>query len=142
MIELNNTYDLEFPKSVEDVYKTGIDAIMNDHKKKYTLITITLLTDEALLEINQNFLNHDYYTDIITFSYSEENEPIEAELFISSEMVASNAKKYNVTYHKELLRVIFHGCLHLCGFNDTTEEERKEMKREENFYVMKFAMKY
>lgn len=142
MIELNNTYNLELPNSVREVYKKGIEAIMIDHKKDFASITVTLLTDDALLEINQNFLKHDFYTDIITFTYSEKNEPIEAELFISADMVASNAKKYNVTYHKELLRVIFHGCLHLCGFNDYTEKEKREMKREENFYVMKYALKY
>ncbi|MCK9480173.1 MAG: rRNA maturation RNase YbeY [Bacteroidia bacterium] len=141
MIYLNNTYNLSFPASVERVYKTGIKAIMNDHKVDFSSITITMLNDSALLEINQNFLNHDYFTDIITFTYSDEDEPIEAELFISADMVESNAKKYNVSYHKELLRVIFHGCLHLCGFDDHSEEERKEMKREENFYVMKFALK-
>ena len=94
-------------------------------------IVYIFCTDECILKINNEFLQHNYYTDIITFDYSEENI-ISGELFISLDTVKTNAKKFSESFEKELLRVIIHGILHLCGQNDQTPEEQAEMTQKEN----------
>lgn len=87
--------------------------------------------DEEILRVNREFLSHDYYTDIITFDYSI-GERVGADIFISVDTVASNAREFGVPYEQELLRVIVHGLLHLCGINDKSPEERQEMEAAEN----------
>ena len=89
-----------------------------------------------MLEINKNYLNHDYYTDIITFNYVEENL-ISGDLFISVERVRENAGKFDVTFQQELYRVILHGILHLVGYDDKTFEDQTLMREKENFYLEK-----
>lgn len=88
-------------------------------------------TDAYLLNINQQYLNHDTYTDIITFDLSEDDRLI-GEIYISTERVEENAGTFGNTYADELNRVIFHGCLHLCGFKDKSPEEEQEMREKEN----------
>ena len=87
--------------------------------------------DEEILKVNRQFLNHDYYTDIITFDYSRKNR-VGGDLFISLETVESNAQELNVAYQRELLRVIVHGLLHLCGINDKLPGEREIMEENED----------
>ena len=137
-IETNNTFEFEISPEVLMTAKHGVAKIFSDYKKEEVFLTITFLTDEALLEINNEFLKHDYYTDIITFLYSEEAEPIEAELFISIERVKENAEIEKDSFEQELLRVIFHGCLHLCGLEDSTKELKTEMRRKEDEYLKMF----
>ena len=88
-------------------------------------------SDEKNLEVNRQFLQHDYYTDIITFDYTE-NGKINGDIFISVDTVKSNAEKFNVTYDNELMRVIIHGVLHLTGQNDKTPETEKVMHQKED----------
>jgi rRNA maturation RNase YbeY len=97
-------------------------------------ICIVFCDDEYLKKINVKHLNHDYYTDIITFDYSKDNE-ISGDLFISIDRVKENAKTNNVEFMNELCRVIIHGVLHLCGFNDKTTEEKTEIRQKENFFL-------
>lgn len=97
-------------------------------------ITYELMTDLALLEVNRNFLKHDYFTDIITFDLSVGNQ-ISGELLISIDRVRENAFHYNVDYELELNRVFIHGVLHLCGYGDSTKEEKKIMREKEDFYL-------
>lgn len=97
-------------------------------------ISIVLCSDRALLDINRKFLNHDYFTDIITFDYSEDGI-LSADLMISVETVADNSKSLNVKFEDELNRVIIHGILHLCGYGDKTDEEQKEMRSLEDKYL-------
>jgi probable rRNA maturation factor len=141
MIYINNTFEWSTPvtkKQVEAIAKN----ILTDYKIELYQLGVTYLTDEALLEINKEFLKHDYYTDIITFYYSENDEPLEGELFISLERVLDNAKVNHATFEEELSRVIAHGCLHLCGLKDETEDEKKIMREKENYYLDKlFHMK-
>ena len=99
--------------------------------KKVGDISYVLCTDERILEVNRQFLQHDYYTDIITFDYSEQ-DVISGDLFISLDTVKSNAEKFGESFEKELYRVIIHGILHLCGQNDKIPEEQAEMTRKEN----------
>ena len=90
--------------------------------------------DEYLKKINIQYINHSYYTDIITFDYSD-NEGLVGDVFISVERVKENAEKFKISFNKELFRVIIHGVLHLCGFNDKTEKEIKEIRRQENHFL-------
>lgn len=94
-------------------------------------ITYIFCDDEKILEVNRQFLEHDYYTDIISFDYSRPKR-ISGDMFISLDTVASNAELFNRTYREELLRVVIHGILHLCGVNDKGEGEREIMEAAEN----------
>ena len=99
-------------------------------------ISIVLCSDKYILDINKKHLQHDYYTDIITFDYSE-GDTISGDLFISVDTVAANSAKYGITVGEELMRVIIHGILHLCGYKDKKVEEEKEMRAKENHYLAK-----
>lgn len=89
------------------------------------------VSDEKLLEVNKQFLSHDYYTDIITFDYVEDNV-ISGDIYISIDRIKENAKKFNVTFDNELHRVIIHGVLHLLGYKDHNPKDEKQMRKEEN----------
>ena len=98
-------------------------------------INIILVTDERLLEINQKYLNHNFYTDIITFQSATLPDSISGELYISWDRVAENAKDLKVDLVNELSRVIVHGVLHLCGYRDKQAVEKKLMRKKEDFYL-------
>ena len=108
-----------------------IKKVAAGHGKKVGDIAYIFCNDEKILEVNREYLQHDYYTDIITFDYTEENV-ISGDLFISLDTVLSNSEQLRVQYEQELYRVIIHGILHLCGINDKGEGEREIMEREEN----------
>jgi probable rRNA maturation factor len=95
-------------------------------------------SDAYLLDINRQFLDHDYYTDIITFDLSEPNEPINAEIYISVDRVRENAGEFKTNVAFELHRVIFHGALHLCGYRDKTAAEKKIMREMEDKYLGRY----
>lgn len=95
-------------------------------------VSLIFCSDEYLLEMNKRHLNHDYYTDIITFDYTEGNL-VSGDLFISIDTVRSNADENNVLFHVELNRVVVHGVLHLIGYNDKSEAQQKEMTERENW---------
>lgn len=97
-------------------------------------ISLIICSDKYLLKINVDYLQHNYYTDIITFNYVEGNL-ISGDLFVSIDRVKENSVKYNTSWIKELYRVIFHGLLHLVGYNDKTSEEQKMMREKENLYL-------
>lgn len=92
-------------------------------------------SDEYLLRVNQDFLQHDYYTDVITFDNSEELKMILGDIFISIDRVKDNAKQNKVTTHDELCRIIIHGTLHLLGYRDKTKKAKLEMTAKEDFYL-------
>lgn len=110
--------------------KKFIKGIVQQHLPEVMQINMTYIfcDDAYLLTINQQFLQHDTYTDIITFDLSEESSVLEAEIYISVERVSENAKKYDADYNRELHRVIFHGALHLAGFKDKKKEEAAQMR--------------
>lgn len=118
--------------------KKFIQEIFKREKKKLISINYIFCTDAQLLKINKEFLSHDSYTDIITFRLSEENSPIEAEIYISAERVRDNAKQLNESFAGEFHRVIFHGALHLCGYNDKSLAEKKRMREREDYYLKLF----
>ena len=108
-----------------------IKEIIQNHEKKSGAIVFIFCDDAKILEINRQFLKGDYYTDIITFDYSEGNL-LSGDLYISIDTVKSNSEKFQTEFLEELYRVMIHGILHLCGMNDKTEEERTQMTMEEN----------
>lgn len=101
-------------------------------------INYIFCTDRALLKTNRQYLNHNYYTDIITFNLSDDSEPIRAEVYISLQRVSENAKKLKSSIKSELHRVIVHGALHLCGYNDSTEKEKGIMRKREDYYLNRY----
>lgn len=137
MIYYNNIYELELKGFNESEMERKIRDLFHDYNVSLEQLQITFLDDESLLEINKEFLQHDYYTDIITFDYSDSKDKVEGELFISVERVAENALKFKENFENEIQRVILHGCLHLCGLDDQTEIEKQEMRIKENYYLNK-----
>ena len=126
-----DTQTLKLKKSPVKKY---INLLINRELKRVGEISIVLCSDKYLLEINIEYLKHNYYTDIITFNYVEGNL-ISGDLFISVDRVKENSIVFNTGLIKELYRVIFHGILHLIGYNDKTEEEKKIMKTKEDLYL-------
>ena len=108
-----------------------IKKVAATYGKKCGDIAYIFCDDEKILEVNKEYLQHDYYTDIITFDYSE-GDTISGDLFISLDTVRSNSEQLGVEYEQELHRVIIHGILHLCGINDKGEGEREIMEAAEN----------
>jgi len=115
---------------------TWIQDTIENENKQLGEINIIFCSDEHLLKMNVEHLNHNFYTDIITFDYCEENI-ISGDLFISKNRVEENAKSFEVSFSDEINRVIIHGVLHLLGYNDKTDEEKKQMRNKENFYLDK-----
>ncbi len=99
--------------------------------KIFSSIEISFVSDEELLELNKRFLNHNYYTDILTFSYTLQ-EPFETQIIISYDRAIENAKKYKTKFEKEILRLITHGILHTVGFEDKTKTQKLKMRKLEN----------
>ncbi len=95
-------------------------------------------SDEYLLQINKDHLNHDYYTDIITFSLEEKGEPVIGEIYISIDRIKDNAISQKANLLNETLRVLFHGCLHLCGYLDKKPKDIKLMREKEDYYINQY----
>lgn len=114
-----------------EIIDNWITSVVNKNNKNVGDITYIFCSDVYLLDINKQYLNHDYYTDIITFNYCE-RDIISGDIFISIDTVRSNSETYKVSFLNELYRVIIHGVLHLIGYNDKTDNEQDEMTRQEN----------
>lgn len=126
--------DVEDGNLTDDYLIGKMNSLIENEKKVMGDISVIFCSDAYLLKINEEYLNHNYYTDIITFDYCE-NSLISGDLFISLERIADNAEKFNTSFRKELYRVIFHGLLHLVGYKDKTPDEKTEMTAKENFYL-------
>lgn len=122
---------VRFPVIKRRYTANWIKSVASFYQKKTGDITYIFCSDEKILDINKTYLDHDYYTDIITFDYSEGNV-IAGDLFISLETVRSNSEKFGTDYNEELHRVMIHGILHLCGFEDKTSRGEKLMREKEN----------
>ncbi|MBO4822028.1 MAG: rRNA maturation RNase YbeY [Prevotella sp.] len=130
MITYNND-GVKMPSIKKRPTTAWVKAVAASYGKKVGEIGYMFVDDEKILEVNREYLGHDYYTDIITFDYSE-GDTISGDIVISLDTVASNAQEQGTSYEDELYRVIIHGILHLCGINDKGPGEREVMERAEN----------
>ena len=126
-----NSVNVDIPEIDREKVSAWIYLVAAGYGLKVADISYIFCDDEKILEVNRQFLQHDYYTDIITFSYSTEHF-ISGDLFISLDTVRSNAELVGATYEEELHRVIIHGILHLCCLNDKGPGEREQMEAAEN----------
>lgn len=115
--------------------KQFIEQIFMKEEKLLKKVSIIFCSDEYLLGINQEFLKHNYYTDIITFDLSVKGNGIEAEIYISVDRLKENARKLDISFIQEIHRIIFHGVMHLCGYKDKTKEEVRLMRLKEGQYL-------
>ena len=126
------TENIKMPKLDRKAVRAWITAVAATYEgRKVGDLSYIFCNDERILEVNKEFLGHDYYTDIITFDY-DEGDVINGDLVISLDTVRTNAEKYGKEYNEELHRVIIHGILHLCGINDKGPGEREIMEAAEN----------
>lgn len=119
------------PRIDRDLLADWIEAVASSHDRIAGELTYIFCNDEKILEVNREFLKHDYFTDIITFDYTR-GRLLRGDMFISLDTVASNAELLGAAYDRELLRVIIHGVLHLCGIDDKGPGEREIMESHEN----------
>ncbi len=126
--------DVKVFRLEKTLLRNTIYSIAKDKGFRCGNINIIFCTDEFLLRMNKDYLDHDYYTDIITFDYSGKDE-ISGELYISVERVKENAANFDVKFGIELVRVIFHGILHLVGYKDKEESEQAVMREKEEYYL-------
>lgn len=125
------TDDIEMPAIKRGKTTEWIKSVAATYNKRVGNIAYIFCSDQKILEVNRQYLQHDYYTDIITFDYCEGNR-ISGDLFISLDTVRTNAEQYASNYQTELHRVIIHGILHLCGIDDKGPGEREIMEEAEN----------
>jgi len=118
--------------------KAFLKRLFKSEKKQLKNLNYIFCSDKELLKINQNFLNHNFYTDILTFDLSSYPGIIDGEIYISIERVRENANSLGLSIKSELHRVIFHGALHLCGYKDKKENEQNEMRNKEDFYLSEY----
>ncbi len=124
----------------KNVVKQFVEELFTSENKELRHLTYVFCSDEYLLQINRSFLNHDYLTDIITFDLSE-GEGMVGEIYISIDRVKDNATIHSASFTEEILRVIFHGALHLCGYKDKKKSEITIMREKEDYYLALFAQK-
>ena len=122
---------IELPNINQERITAWIKEIAAKYDRSVGSVNYIFCSDEVILKVNREFLQHDYYTDIITFDYST-SESISGDIYISLETVETNAHKYNNNFMEELHRVIIHGILHLCGVNDKSAEEEQTMRAAED----------
>lgn len=124
-------YEATFELDNEQATSDWIHQVITSEQYQVGDITYVFCNDEFLLDINQKYLQHDTYTDIISFDYRM-GKTIHGEIYISVDRVADNAKVYKVSFHNELHRVMIHGILHFLGYGDKTKQEKEAMRHKEN----------
>lgn len=124
--------EIEFKISNEEKILKWLLGIIIDSEYELEEINYIFCSDEYLHKINLEQLNHDTYTDVITFQYNDSEEAIESDIYISIDRIRENAEKFKVTFEEELHRVMVHGILHMIGYNDKSEKEEEEMREKEN----------
>ncbi len=129
--------DVEVPGFDSELFVSALGRLILNERKDAGDINVVFCSDDYLLEINKVHLDHDYYTDIITFDYCE-GPVVSGDLFISVDRVTDNASDLNVSFLEELARVIAHGALHLCGYGDKSQSESAVMRQKEDYYISFF----
>ena len=132
--------DINFKFQDKNKFKAWLKKVAE--KEGFTIgeLNYIFCSDEYLYKINLEYLDHDTYTDIITFDNSEDEIIIEGDIFISIERVKENSQTLNTVFEEELKRVIVHGLLHLCGYDDHSPEDKAEMRRLESEYILNFKL--
>ena len=133
-----NYADISFSFKNRNKLKEFLLYLFKNEQKQLEELNYIFCTDAYLLPINQNYLNHNTLTDIITFELSNPGQPIIGDVYISAERVKENSSLFNTSFTKELHRVIFHGALHLSGYKDKTKEDEALMRQKEDFYLSKY----
>ncbi len=124
--------EIDFSLPSTETTEAWISSILQSHDAAVESVNFIFCSDDYLLNVNRSYLQHDYYTDIITFDNREyDDDPLESDIFISIDRVRDNAQDRSIPFEKELHRVIIHGLLHLIGWNDKTEEEKQAMREKE-----------
>ena len=118
--------------------KQAISELFWKERREVGRINYIFCSDEYLLLINRQYLNHDYYTDIITFDLSSDPANVVSDIYVSVDRVSENAKTLGIPRSRELVRVIFHGALHLCGYKDKSRSDISVMRRKENYYLKQY----
>lgn len=136
MISFNSENDFVLNNSEE--LANWISAVILEEGHREGELNYIFCDDDYLLQINQKYLSHDTYTDIISFDYTVGKE-LHGDIFISTERVKENSKEYNVVFQNELKRVMVHGVLHFCGYKDKSEKDRIKMRSKEDFYINQFC---
>ena len=131
--------DFDLPNS--DQFTNWIKATIKTEQNELSTLNFIFCNDTYLHTINVDYLNHDTFTDVITFPYTKADEPIQGDIYISLDRIKENAAKFDVPFLKELKRVMIHGVLHLCGYGDKSEKEAAIMRAKENFYLERLSMK-
>ena len=126
--------DIKFDFKGRRTNNKWLSAVAENEGKKIGDVNVIFCSDPYILEVNKKYLGHDYYTDIITFDYCE-GKTLSGDLFISVDSVRDNASFYGSSFEDELHRVIVHGVLHLIGFDDHTDKEKKKMRSKEDQYI-------
>jgi len=139
MISFNYELDFELPN--EQLYSDWISNVILSEKKSEGEINYIFCDDDYLVEINQQYLNHDTLTDIISFDYTMGNE-ISGDVYISIDRVRENAGDFKVSFEEELKRVLVHGVLHYCGYKDKTEADEQLMRSKEDEKIQMFHVKH
>ena len=127
--------DIKFTLTKKKELRHWIASTIEHNFKNLQLINYIFTSDNYLLSINKEYLKHNTLTDIITFNQSTDQNLIEADIFISIERIKENSEKLNIPFIEELHRVMIHGVLHLLGFNDKNDSEKREMRKKENHYL-------
>jgi rRNA maturation RNase YbeY len=131
--------DVDFKLTGRQVLKEWLKQVVETEAKSVGNITCIFCSDKYLLSLNKTYLRHNYYTDVITFDYSAD-DILSGDVFISVDTVRVNAATYKVSFQNEIDRVVLHGVLHLCGYRDETEAERKVMRAKENACLDKLRL--
>ncbi|RXR20973.1 rRNA maturation RNase YbeY [Flavobacterium amnicola] len=138
---INYNYESEFTLFNEDVYSDWIEKVIVSEGKSLGELSYIFCDDNYLLEINQQYLDHDTLTDIISFDYTE-GDVISGDVFISVERVQDNANDLNIPFEEELKRVLIHGVLHYCGYKDKSESDEVLMRSKEDEKIKMFHVKH
>lgn len=129
------TEDISFKFNNKKKISAWISSAISAENKTLKKVNCIFCSDQYLLNINRQYLSHDFYTDIITFDNSESKNEIEGDIFISIERIRENKDKFNSSFENELHRVIIHGILHLIGYKDKSQADIKKMREKEDFYL-------
>ena len=138
---INFNYEVDFKLEHETLYSDWISKVIRSEKKNEGEINYIFCDDDYLVEINQQYLDHDTLTDIISFDYSI-GKDLHGDVYISIERVRENAVDFNVDFEEELKRVIVHGILHYCGYKDKNEEDENRMRQKEDEKMEMFHVKH